>query len=227
MKKLILSFLLIAISIYTILGQNKPFRGNGIIRTITYSEIGYNKLNLLDLEGKIEIVIGPSHQVLIQIDDNIVNNIVFELNKIENELTISIKDNKNGRLYLENINAKIKITLPESSFIKHRGNSDVSISGISGKNFRFEHEGNGDVILVGSIDELEINKTGNGNVSAEKLNSKTAQINTIGNGDVYINASESFRAKGAGNGDVVQYGKGDSKIFSKLIGNGRIVKRTL
>jgi hypothetical protein len=207
--------------------QKRPLTGSGVISTLTFTQSGYDKLNLLDFEGKIEISIGQSHHVLIEIDDNIAKLITFDLNKEENELTIAIKGNKNGRLYLENIRSTIKISMPEASVIKHRGNSNVIITGIAGRYFRIDQQGNGDVQLLGKIDELDISKTGNGSVFAEQLLCKTANIHTIGNGNVKINATNSFSAKGVGNGDVVQVGKGTVKPFSGLIGNGQIIKPKL
>ena len=101
-----------------IFAQNAPLKGSGKISTLRYSKTGYDKINLLDLEGKIEILIGQPHYVVIDMDDNLAGRVEFELNEAENELTISMAGNKNGRLYLENINARIKITMPEASVIK-------------------------------------------------------------------------------------------------------------
>ncbi|MBK8853953.1 MAG: DUF2807 domain-containing protein [Saprospiraceae bacterium] len=210
-----------------IFAQNAPLKGSGKISTLRYSKTGYDKINLLDLEGKIEILIGQPHYVVIDMDDNLAGRVEFELNEAENELTISMAGNKNGRLYLENINARIKITMPEASVIKHRGNSNIVVSGITGRYFRLEQQGNGDAVLKGNIDELEISKTGNGDVLADNLDCISAGIHTIGNGDIKIKASDSFGVKGTGNGDVIQVGKGSARPFSNIIGNGKIIKNTL
>jgi len=50
---------------------------------------------------------------------------------------------------------------------------------------------------------------------------------TLSNGNVKINETNRFSAKGVGNGDVVQVGKGMVKPFSGLIGNGQIIKPKL
>ena len=227
MKYLFLITVLSIATISTLISQNKPLLGSGKPTTLKFTKSGYDKINLLDFEGNIEIKIGKPHQVNIQIDDNIAKLVEFYLDEKENELTISIRDNKNGRLYLENINCKIAITLPEASVIKHRGNSNVMVEGIVRRYFRLEQQGNGDVRLLGNVDELEITKTGNGGVFAEKLLCKTANVNSLGNGNVSICTETSFSAKGAGNGNIVQFGKGTATVFSSIIGNGRILFRTL
>ncbi len=214
------------ITIYSSFTQGKPLRGSGNIKEITYTKGGYDRLNVLDFEGKIDVQIGKKHNVQISIDDNIANLVEFELDESEKELTIRIKENKNGRLYLEDVNATILITMPKASVIKHRGNSNMNVFGIVGRNFRMDQQGNGDVRLFGNVDDLDISKLGNGGVFAEKLICKTANINSIGNGNVKIDASDSFFAKGAGNGDVIQVGKGNSKAFSTIIGNGDIIKKS-
>jgi hypothetical protein len=223
MKQLLFTLLLIPTLFYNVKSQNRPLVGSGKLVTLKYTKTGYDKVNLLDFEGIIDIHIGKPHDVNIQIDDNIARLIEFDLDKNEHELTIKIKDNKNGRLYLENINSKIKITLPEASVIKHRGNSNVEIKGVIGRYFRMEQQGNGDVRLFGTVDDLEITKSGNGAVFAENLITKTANVNSLGNGNVIIKAQDSFSARGAGNGNVIQYGKGSATVFSTIIGNGQIL----
>jgi hypothetical protein len=227
MKYVLFIITLNLISFSSLKSQNKPLLGSGKPTILKYTKTGYDKINLMDFEGNIEIKIGKLYQVNIQIDDNIAKLVEFYLDEKENELTISIRDNKNGRLYLENINSKITITLPEASVIKHRGNSNVMVEDIVGRYFRLEQQGNGDVRLLGNVDELEITKTGNGGVFAEKLQCKTANVNSLGNGNVSICAATSFSANGAGNGNIVQFGKGTATVFSSIIGNGRILFRTL
>ena len=225
MKKIVL---LISVFILVYINESKaqrgPLRGNGVPKTLTYNQEGYDKVNLMDFEGNIQIEIGKKHSVTIVIDENIAEKVEFNLDQEENELSISIAGNKNGRLYLEDINSTIKITMPEASVIKHRGNSKVYVSGVLGRYFRMEQQGNGDVVLEGKIDELDITKIGNGTVFAENLITKEANITSLGNGNVKINASDSFTAKGTGNGDVVQIGKGTASFFSKIVGNGKIIR---
>lgn len=224
MKQQVCKLVIIFLSmIQNIDAQNKPFRGSGNIKTITYTQAGYDKLNIFDFEGKIDVVVGQSHHVVIQIDDNIAPLVEFDLDKSEYRLTIRLRDNKNGKRYLEDIQCRIKITLPETSVISHRGNSDLNVTGLLGRYFRIEHTGNGDVRLQGKMDAFDIEKNGNGGVFAENLLCNEAKVNTIGNGDVKINASKSLLAKGVGNGDIIQYGKGKQKALSKIIGNGSII----
>lgn len=227
MKHIFFTIILLNGFFCNVKSQDKPLVGSGKTTTIHYTKTGYDKINLMDFEGVIDIKIGKPHDIKIEIDDNIASLVIFYLDEKEYELTIGINGNKNGKLYLKDISSKITITLPESSVIKHRGNSMVTVGGIMGRYFRFEQQGNGDVRLFGKVDELEITKSGNGGVFAEKLFTKKANVNSLGNGNVTIYAEDSFTAKGSGNGNVVQFGQGKATVFSNIIGNGKILFNVL
>jgi hypothetical protein len=140
----------------------------------------------------------------------------------EGVLTIGLKGNFNNKLYVEDTRIKVKVTMPEASVIQHRGNSTLHISGIVGRYFRLENNGNGDASLQGSIDELDVKKDGNGDVSAKNLIAKTAKVKCYGNGNVDVYTQISLTAHGSGNGNVVQFGPGKIDPISGIMGNGSV-----
>jgi hypothetical protein len=225
MKKITLIFMILTGMYNASIGQMKgPITGSGKLIKKFYDYKNFDKLNLYDLDGKIDVEIGKQYSVYIEIDDNLFPLLKTELNKEENELSIFLDGNKNNRLYIENTNIKVKVTMPESSVVRHRANTDVRISGVVGRYFRLEHHGNGDAYISGKTDELDIEKIGNGAVKAQNLEAKLAKVRSAGNGDVIVNVTESLKGNGAGNGSIVQVGIGEIASFSGVIGNGSIYR---
>jgi Putative auto-transporter adhesin, head GIN domain len=223
MKNITLIFL-ISINISSIFSQNGPLIGKGKILHKEFNNKNFDKISFEDFDGKIEVEIGKAFEITVDIDENLAPMLSVKQNIDENLLRICLEYNKNGRLYLEDTHIKIKISLPEASLIMHRGNTYLHISGIKSRYFRLENTGNGDVNMVGSVDELELKKTGNGNIKASNLVTKIAKVRSFGNGNVLVNSQISLYATGAGNGSVMQFGPGKIEPLSGIAGNGDVRK---
>jgi Putative auto-transporter adhesin, head GIN domain len=219
MKNLIIIAILILFGKVNIEAQ---LLGSGKVVTRYFAFKNFDKLNIEDFDGKIEVEIGPEYSINLKIDDNLEPMFRIMLDESENLLKIYLDKNKNGRLYLEDTHIKISITMPEASVISHRGNTKLTVNGILGRYFRLENTGNGDVFLEGKVDKLDIKKTGNGNVKANKLEAKWVNVKNNGNGNVVVNAMVTLTANGIGNGSVIQFGKGTIEPLSGIIGNGDV-----
>ncbi len=202
--------------------QQGPLRGTGKVIQKNFDIRGFDKLNFEDLDGKIEVEIGKTFSVKIDIDENLES--LLHVSKEDNEgvLTIGLKGNFNNKRYIEDTRIKVKVTMPEASVIRHRGNSALHVTGMVGRYFRLENNGNGDASLQGSIDELDIKKDGNGDVNAKNLIAKTVKVKCYGNGNVEVYGQISLTAHGSGNGNVVQFGPGKIDPISGIMGNGSV-----
>ncbi len=222
MKQHIFSILLSTLLFTNIQAQRGPLMGSGKVIQNNYSLDGFDKLSIKDFDGSIEVEVGKTYSIEISIDDNLAP--LLDVSKIEGEqkLSISLKNNKNGRLYLENTNIKIKVTLPELYEIEHRGNTILEVTGIAGKYFKLDNHGNGNVYLTGNTLALDIKKSGNGEVKANLLTCNTAHVKSYGNGNVLVNAKISLSAFGAGNCSVMQFGNGSIEPLSGILGNGSV-----
>lgn len=218
MKKIFFAIVLIITSF-----ANAQLKGSGKIVTKTFYYKNFDKVYFEDLDGKIEVEIGKPWSILITIDDNLESLLRLSENVSENELKIQFKGNKDNRMYVENTNLKIKITMPEASVIKNFGNSNLSVQNISGRYFKLENTGNGDSNVSGTIDLLDIIKIGNGDVDASNLNVKKAELKSTGNGDLTVNVSETLSARLTGNGDIINIGKANFDSGSKKSGNGDLI----
>lgn len=224
MKKLILIITLFNVFCTVSFAQKGPLRGTGKLISRTFDFKDFDKVSFEDFDGKIEVEIGKPFSIKVDIDENLEPRLEVQKEDAENQLTIRLAGNYNGKLYLEDTRIKIKVTMPEASVIKHRGNTNVHISGVIGRYFRLENDGNGDVMLQGNIDELDIKKNGNGNINAQKLIAKTAKVKSYGNGNVLVNSQISLIAHGTGNNSVMQFGQGKIDPMSGIIGNGEVRK---
>ena len=221
MKKLIIFSATLLVTIQMGFCQMGALKGSGKIVTKTFAFQDFDKLQLNDLDGSVEVEVGKPYSIKIYIDDNLEPLLtVSETNKM---LTVALNKNENNRRYVENSNIKITISVPALSGVVHNGNSDAFITGLKNSNFSAKSTGNGNLVLAGTSDNIEIEKAGNGNVEAAKLIVKNAKIVSVGNGDVRVNASETFTADGTGNGDIINKGKAKPSANSKQKGNGEII----
>jgi hypothetical protein len=219
MKKILFTTLLFIGSIHAFSQLN----GSGNIINKTYDYSGFDKVYFNDLHGEITIEIGKPFSISINIDDNLEGLLNLSENKTEHELIISLKGNERNKMYIENTNIKIKITMPEASVIKNNGNSSLNINNILGRYFRLENNGNGGSKLSGSVDKLDIVKHGNGGVIANKLFAKTSEITSAGNGDILVNVAGDVTVQLSGNGDVKNSGRGRFIVKGKMNGNGKLI----
>jgi Putative auto-transporter adhesin, head GIN domain len=201
--------------------QKGPLSGSGNIIEKTYSFSGFDKVNLYDLDGNLAVESGKAFSVTLAIDDNLLP--LLETSVKNNTLTVQLKGNKQNRLYIENTNIRVKITLPEISVLEHTGNSRLQVSGINGRYFRIKNTGNGDASITGTIDELDIIKRGNGSVNTRLLAAKQVKVTASGNGQVSINTPFNFNALVGGNGNVINYGIGTADASSEVRGNSQVI----
>jgi hypothetical protein len=195
-------------------------KGKGPVLKKEFSVKDFNKLKIEDFDGEIIVEIGKPYAIKIEIDENLEPRL--KVKKDEDVLLVFLEGNTNGKLYLEDTRIKIYISMPEASIISHRGNTNIKVTGIDGRYFKYENTGNGDASLTGKIDQLDVKKMGNGSVFASNLIAKTAKVKSLGNGNVSVNAQISLQGSGMGNGSILQSGTGQIEPMSGVVGNGNV-----
>jgi phosphoribosylformylglycinamidine (FGAM) synthase PurS component len=175
-----------------------------------------------NLNGEVEIEIGKSYSITVSGEDNAQEQV--ELTKSADKLLVNlvskfITDWKNRKV------VKVKIVMPEIAKLFNFSNADVSVKNFTGRYFGIENKGNGNVSVTGTVvDFIEIKNNGNGNLETKSIISKKVDISKSGNGDVNIRTDNNFNVDMAGNGDIVNYGKGKAAI-KKQRGTGKVVYR--
>ncbi|MBP8242911.1 MAG: DUF2807 domain-containing protein [Chitinophagaceae bacterium] len=200
--------------------QNKPLKGSGVLLSQTFNYDNFEKINIRDLHGKIKVELGKPFSVSVTIDDNL--NSLLRVSNNNEELKMELEGNENNRMYIEATNINIKISMPALTVLKHFANSDISVVGISGRSIQIKGGGNGEIILQGNVEEMDIEKSGNGDLKAGELLANKVRVQKSGNGDVLINSPNAFVANGSGNGDVVNHNEGRPASGSGIDGNGEI-----
>lgn len=220
MTKLILAIVLTVTSTFA----NAQLKGSGRTITKNFEYTNFDKVYFEDLDGKLEVEIGKSWSITVIVDDNLESLLAFKENPTEHELTIYFKGNKNNRMYIENSNVKIKITMPEATVIRNDSNASLVVNGVSGRYFRLENFSNSTSKVLGTVDELEVKNTGNGNSNLVELKAKKAKIICRGNGNTTVNVSEEIVATVSGNGNITNKGNANYNGKSSRTGNGNLLK---
>ncbi|TAE01879.1 MAG: hypothetical protein EAZ97_02920 [Bacteroidetes bacterium] len=190
--------------------------------TKTYDFKDFDKMQVENINGEVEIEIGKSYSIAVLGKDNAQEQV--QITKLKDKLLVKL-DSKFVTDWKSRKVVKIKIVMPEISKLFNFSNADVSVKNFVGRYFGIENKGNGNVTIVGSVvDKLEINNNGNGNLETKNIISKNVDISKSGNGDVNIRTDNNFNVEMAGNGDIVNYGNGKA-IIKKQSGTGKVVYR--
>ncbi len=202
MKKLITSFALFFTTISLVFAQRemRPLTGNGMTKTLQYDINPFENLEVLWLDGKIEVEFGaPKSDISIVTDENI-----FYLLKVKNTeslLKLEIANNFKNRLWLEDDKTIIKIrTTAQPRQITYKANANALMKGINTSFLSIEKDENGNLALSGKVQELNINKKDNGGIDAGNLITDITNINSSGNGAVSINSKSVQKQTVRGNG---------------------------
>jgi hypothetical protein len=220
MKRKLFACLLALVTVMAAWAQRGPLNGSGKIIQKNFNYNDFDKLELVDLAGKVVVEAGQPFSVSVSIDDNLAG--MLEATVSSGTLHITLRGNRNNKLYIEATGILVKIGMPVVSFIQQNGNNNLLVNGIQGSYFRLKSQDNGNTYLNGQVDELELTASGNGNIYAEKVSAKSITIYKSGNADVYVNTKYPFAANGTGNGNVINRGTGRADSNSGISGNGEI-----
>jgi Putative auto-transporter adhesin, head GIN domain len=218
MKHLILALAILTMG-FLVKAQHGPLEGSGKVLNKTFDLKDFEQVVLMDLDGKAEIQIGNNFSISVDIDDNLIKLLSVKVNN--KVLKIALEGNRNNRMYIENTNIRVKITMPKIAFIKDAGNNNLSVTGITGDYLKVKCTGNASITLAGNIEKLDVVCTGNGNVFAGKLIAKTIESRRRGNGNIYTNAEKESSPAAEGKKQA------DSKMTKVFIKNNTGFKISL
>jgi Putative auto-transporter adhesin, head GIN domain len=221
MIKLILAIVLTIASTFA----NAQLKGSGKTVTKNYNFKNFDKIYFDDLDGKIELEIGTTWTISVTIDDNLEKLLSFDQDKSDAALTLFFKGNYNNKMYVEDTNIKIKITMPSIKGLRHNGNSSLIVTNCNTNNLKIDNLDNAFTKISGTVNYLIIRNSGNGNLYADKLFAKTAVIKCSGNGNATVNVSDKIIGKTSGNGNIINKGAAKFDSESSISGNGSLINQ--
>lgn len=221
MKKRIIFYFGLLLVFAPCLAQKGPLRGSGNIISQVLNDTGFTAIDLQDLDGQVNIAVGEPYALRIEIDDNL--NSLLQVTNRGGKLHVSLKGNRNNRLYIEDTHIKIYIGLPHLDALVHDGNSTVKASGIDANYLEVKNGGNGMLKLSGRVADLVVSNRSNGNVYADSLLVQRAEVHCRGNGNVKVNVVDHLVATASGNGSVINRGAAPFDKGSGSWGNGRLI----
>jgi hypothetical protein len=128
----------------------------------TYEFKDFDKVQIENINGEVEIEIGKSFSITVTGKDNAQEHV--KVNKSEDKLLVKL-DSKFESDWKNRKVAKVKIVMPEISKLFNFSNADVSVLNFIGRYLGIENKGNGNLTIAGSlVDQIEIKNNGNGNV---------------------------------------------------------------
>jgi hypothetical protein len=185
----------------------QPLTGNGASKSIQFDLKDFDLLEILWIDGRISVEFGaPKSDITINTDENIYN--LLKVQNTEGVLKLEIEGNYKNRLWLEDDKTNITIrTTKQPREIVYKANANANLRGINADNLTIEKDANGDVKLIGKVNQLFIEKSDNGSIDASNLIAQEASIKSAGNGNVDINALKVIKEHIKGNGGLrnVQY----------------------
>ncbi|ULQ58201.1 DUF2807 domain-containing protein [Flavihumibacter rivuli] len=236
MKKVI-GFLIIISMVFSscYYGMGKKVKGNGNVTTKTITPGDFARV---EQKGAFNITLksGPSHQVLIEGEDNIISHI--ETNVMANKLVIKTEE---GFRLKPTRDVKITVVSPHYDAVWTYGSGDMVSEGpivdsteleIGSKGsgninlqvrvpaVKAETYGSGDVTISGETREVKMESAGSGNLKASDLKAESVAVEIRGSGDAYVFASKNLDVEVRGSGNVTY--KGSPAIKSDFKGSGSL-----
>ena len=196
---------LLSFAATTSFAQSNPFTGSEKPVTKTYSNTGFTKIKLLDVDGAVEIETGKPFSIAVEMKEKYF--IIFDVIQKSEELTLKFNYTKDNNKYITNPQIKVKITCPSLVDLFKQGNGTIALFLKSESDFSFVNDGNGAAVVKGTAQKVRLQCTGNGGINAQELLVSNAFVEINGNGGVSINASETLSVHRTGNGKLVQKGK--------------------
>lgn len=144
----------------------------------------------------LEIFESMTFSLEVTADENLIENVIT--NTSGSRLNISLLD---GDYEVDNF--KVKVGLPDISFIGNTGTGDVTLTGFVGlEDLEVISSGTGDLLFEGSSRSLDLQSEGIGNFQGFNFSCQTINIDQSGIGNSDVSVSERLSGQLNGIGDI-------------------------
>jgi hypothetical protein len=188
--------------------------GSGVLAEETRSLPAFERLGI-SAPARVTVTTGPSHQVRLAYDDNLLPHV--ETVVAGGELEIRLAD---GASYRSSKTLVVEVVTPVLSGLSIAGSAVVEAEELAGAHFDLSVAGSGKVRAGGAVDELEVSIAGSGELNLGELVAQRANVDIAGSGDVVVHALEALNVSVAGSGKV-RY-RGQPAVTSSMAGSGSV-----
>ncbi len=200
MKKIIFSFILLAVIQQLSFSQTKYSKWNGKI----WEQLDGNgkmveikpavkpfriiEVNNINVTINVEPTAGQ-YTMSVSIDDNLKK--FFRFKQVGDSLQITM-DYTGGKYprWLSSSNMLISVKTPSLETLVNKGNNKVEVKLQKQPVFKIAADGNPDITLTGKVSELNLQLTGNADVKAGKLLAEKINLSARGNSEIEVNTKE-------------------------------------
>lgn len=194
-------------------GFQVGIQGSGVSKTETRQVGSFNALSH-NAVGEVSIEIGPTQNVEVTFDDNLLE--IVDTSVVDGELRIKTSDS-----YSSTVGLKVRVTVPSIDHLNLSSVGSIKANGIDGDNLNIEQTGVGNLQVVGKVKNLNLKVTGVGKANLKELQAETATVKITGVGGATVYASESIDASTTGIGNIKVYGS-PKEQKTKATGIGKI-----
>ncbi|HVL40011.1 MAG TPA: head GIN domain-containing protein [Fimbriimonadaceae bacterium] len=191
-------------------------RGSGVQKTETRSIGAFKRIELIGA-GEVNVSVGATSDLKLEIDDNLAEYITTE---IEGDALVI----RNKRNISSTIGPRIRVGAERLQAITISGSGKVKAMGISAKAFDATISGSGSITLEGKTDQLHAAINGSGAIDAERLEAGTAEVSIRGSGSALVDAMGALSVSISGSGSVL-YAGNPAKIEQSITGSGTIGRK--
>lgn len=198
-------------------GCNPGIPGSGVSKTET-RQVGEFRSISHDSIGEVNVQIGPTQNVSVTFDDNLLS--LIETKVVDGELQISTSGSFSSK-----VGMVVDVTVPAVESLRVGGVGAVQAKGIEAESLDLKLTGVGKLTVEGKTKDLNLTVSGVGSADLKGLEAENATVVVSGVGGASVFATKSIDVRTTGVGGVKVYGNPpDPKIKSDGIGKVTIEK---
>jgi len=189
----------------------------------------------LSMGGAVELRLGNTESVTVEVDDNILPLVETV---VENGTLRIRPTQRNARLDTRKLKVVVqarnieRITVAGSGNVNAQqlrapqldlevgGSGNITLQDVTSEAISVAIGGSGNLKAGGTVERLRISIGGSGRVHTEQLAARTASVSIGGSGTAVVWAKQTLGVSVAGSGDVSYYG--DPKLNTSITGSGRV-----
>ncbi len=212
-RPLLLLLLVLSVLAASCTDDDSTIRGSGDLVTETREVAGFDTIVVEGL-GEFDVEVSGSESLSVTADDNVIGVLTVEVDG--DRLELAVED----EVSLSSATVRYVISASALDGVEIRGSGEVAARGIDTERFSVRISGSGEVVPIGSADELDVDIDGSGTVEGTDLEASRATVAINGSGSVVVDAADRLDVSINGSGEVRYLG--DPELDQSINGSGSV-----